>query len=168
MATDILTENPFGVLTFIAAPALLTNASSVLAMSTINRLLRTRDRMHEMYKQADDSAQNGPEFLSHVNRVEKQALLLLNALHWIYTALGSFAAATLVTLLGALAGQLQHDFAMRIVIGVGLLLGGVGVTGLVGGCFALFHATQLSVVGLREEAESIRLRQAQRAKLLKP
>jgi len=34
-----LTQSPFAVLTFIAAPALLTNSSSVLALSTINRML---------------------------------------------------------------------------------------------------------------------------------
>ena len=32
-----LTQNPFAVLTFIAAPALLANASDVLALNTINR-----------------------------------------------------------------------------------------------------------------------------------
>ena len=164
MAADLLTENPFGVLTFIAAPAVLTNATSVLAMSTINRMLRTRDRMHEIYVQADNSPQaNRPEFLTQVNRIEKQALLLLNALRWIYTALGAFAAATLVTLLGAVAGQFEHVLSMRVVVACGLLLGIAGVTGLVGGCVTLFHATQLSLDGIREEAISIRTRQAQRA-----
>ena len=38
-------HSPFAVLTFIVAPAILTNATSVLAMSTINRMLRTRERM---------------------------------------------------------------------------------------------------------------------------
>jgi hypothetical protein len=35
------TQSPFAALTFVAAPAILTNASSVLAMSAINRMLRT-------------------------------------------------------------------------------------------------------------------------------
>lgn len=38
MIADSLAQSPFAVLTFIAAPAILTNASSVLAMSTINRI----------------------------------------------------------------------------------------------------------------------------------
>ncbi len=163
MAAELLTENPFGALTFIAAPAVLTNATSVLAMSTINRMLRTRDRMHQIYEQADDPKLNSrPEFLNQVARVERQALLLLNALRWIYTALGAFAAATLVTLLGTVAGQLQHAMSMRVVVSLGLILGILGVTGLVAGCYILFRATQLSLLSIREEAESIRLRQAQR------
>jgi len=48
MGNNLLTNNPFAVLTFIAAPALLTNATSVLVLSTANRMLRTRDRMREL------------------------------------------------------------------------------------------------------------------------
>jgi hypothetical protein len=162
MGSNLLTNNPFAVLTFIAAPALLTNASCLLALSTINRLLRTRESMRELLKESERESQpRGPKFLEHVNRVERQALLLLNALHWIYMALGAFVAATLVTLLGAVAGQSGSELAMRIVISVGLLLGFVGVAGLIGGCVNLFHATQLSLINIREEAATIRARQEQ-------
>ena len=37
-------DNPFAVLTAIVAPAILTNASSVLALGTSNRLARVVDR----------------------------------------------------------------------------------------------------------------------------
>jgi hypothetical protein len=96
-----------------------------------------------------------------VNRVERQAMLLLGALHWIYVALGSFAAASLVTLVGAVSGELGSEIFMRIVVGIGLLLGFAGVMGLIGGCVNLFHATRLSLVNIREEAELIRARQEQ-------
>jgi hypothetical protein len=162
MGNNLLTNNPFAVLTFIAAPALLTNASCLLALSTINRLLRTRESMRELLKESENAAQaRGPKFLEHVNRVERQAVMLLSALHWIYVALGAFVAATLVTLLGAVAGQLGSEIAMRAVVGLGLLLGFVGVAGLVGGCVNLFHATQLSLMNIREEAAAIRARQEQ-------
>ncbi len=49
--------------------------------------------------------------------------------------------------------------SMRVVIGAGLLLGFAGVAGLIGGCVNLFHATQLSLVNIREEADLIRSRQ---------
>jgi hypothetical protein len=101
---NLLANNPFAVLTFIAAPALLTNASCVLALSTINRLLRTRDSMRELLRESENATQTrGPKFIGHVNRVERQASLLLRALHFIYVGLGGFVAATLVTLLGAVA-----------------------------------------------------------------
>src|SRR5438045_6572472 len=105
MDTSSFGHSPFAVLTFIAAPAVLTNASSVLAMSTINRMLRTRDRMRELFDQSERSKPVDDEgravLMEQVNRVENQAVLLLRALKAIYVALGAFAAATLVTLLGA-------------------------------------------------------------------
>jgi uncharacterized membrane protein len=160
MGNNLLTSNPFAVLTFIVAPAILTNATSVLAMSTINRLLRTRDRMHELFRESENAAKpHGEKFIGQVARVEHQAALLLTALRWIYAALGAFAAAVLVTLLGALAGQMGGEILMRIVVAAGLMFGFVGVTGLVGGCVNLFHATQLSLINIREEAALIRARQ---------
>ena len=121
---------------------------------------RARIEMRELLKESEREAQpRGPKFLEHVNRVERQASLLLGALHWIYVALGAFVAATLVTLLGAVAGQSGSELAMKSVIGVGLVLGVVGVAGLVGGCVNLFHATQLSLINIREEAAAIRARQ---------
>ena len=38
---DGLGANPLGILTFIVAPAILTNASSVMALGTANRFART-------------------------------------------------------------------------------------------------------------------------------
>lgn len=159
MDGNLLTNNPFAVLTFIAAPAILTNATSVLAMSTINRMLRTRDRMHELFRESEDTTKStGAHFVERVNRVEQQAVYLLSALRWIYVAMGSFAAASLVTLLGALFGQLEHETLIRFGVGMGLALGFVGVIGIVGGCINLLRATQLSLLNIHEEAAQIRAR----------
>lgn len=160
MGSSLLTNNPFAVLTFIAAPAILTNATSVLAMSTINRWLRALDRMHELLKESESVAPSDREnFIGRVNHVEQQAMMLLEALHWIYVALGAFAAATLVTLLGGVAGQFGNEILTRAIIGVGLLLGFAGVTGLIGGCTHLFRATRLSLLNVCAEAAMIRKRQ---------
>ncbi|HEY1662242.1 MAG TPA: DUF2721 domain-containing protein [Verrucomicrobiae bacterium] len=157
MDNNLLANNPFAILTYIAAPAILTNATSVLAMSTINRMLRTRDRMHELFRESETKASDA-EFIEQVNRVERQAGYLLKALHWIYVALGAFAGASLVTLLGALFGELGHELLIRSGIGAGLVLGFVGVAGIVGGCVNLLHATRLSLINISEEAEIIRSR----------
>jgi hypothetical protein len=156
-------QSPFAALTFVAAPALLTNASSVLAMSTINRMLRTRDRMTELLNKSEAGAQSESDaarMVVLVNRVETQAALLLRALHSIYVALGSFASGTLVTLLGAGFATFQRDFWLHIIAWLGFGLGLAGVGGLVFGCANLLHATRLSLVNIREEASLIRERLA--------
>ena len=61
MDTITLTQSPFAVLTFIVAPALLTNASTVLALSTTNRMLRTRERMQELFAKSETGKQSEPE-----------------------------------------------------------------------------------------------------------
>ena len=164
MDNSLLTQNPFAVLTFIAAPAILTNATSVLAMSTINRMLRTRERMHQMLTEAESpTLYRGMNVAEQVARVEQQGLLLLRAMRWIYVALGAFAAASLVTLVGAVAGQLGSILLLRVFVAMGLTLGFSGVGGIIGGCANLFRATQLSLDNLREEAALIRERQQQKA-----
>lgn len=161
-------QSPFAVLTFIAAPAVLTNATSVLAMSTINRMLRTRDRMHDLFAQSEAGVKDPVEaqrLLGQVNRVERQAILLLGALHSIYVALGAFAAASLVTLLGTVLEHLAAGW-LRVLIGCALVLGFLGVGGLVLGCWKLLNATRISLDNIREEAGVIRARQEEVRKRL--
>jgi hypothetical protein len=165
MDPTVITESPFGTLTFIVAPALLTNASSVLAMSTINRMLRTRDRMFELYAQSEAGGQTETEaarLVRLVNRVEKQGILLLRSLHSIYVALGAFAGATLVTLLGASMAIFFSSVWVSISSILGIVLGILGVGGLVFGSMNLLWATRLSLINLKEEAKLIRKRQGRK------
>src|ERR1041384_8192915 len=165
MGGNLLTQNPFAVLTFIVETAILTNATSVLAMSTINRMLRARERMHELYAESEATTElREAKFMEQVGRVEKQAVLLLGALRWIYTALGAFAAASLVTLLGAVAGQLGNEALLIVIVSAGLLLGFLGVAALICGCLNLLRATQLSLVNIRQEADLIRARHEKQKK----
>jgi len=71
-------QSRFAPLTFVVAPALLTNASSVLAMSTVNRMVRAHDRMHAFFAKSD-AGELSEFFNAQVDRVEKQAALLLRA-----------------------------------------------------------------------------------------
>src|SRR5882672_7907964 len=50
-----LPSNPFAVLSFIVAPAVLTNASSVLILSTSNRLARAVDRTRALSRELEAS-----------------------------------------------------------------------------------------------------------------
>lgn len=164
---DNVGHSPFAALTMIVAPAMLTNASCVLAMSTINRMLRTRERMRELLTDSEDDSSRSADEIQRaerqVDRVERQATLLLGALASIYVALGSFALATLVSLLGAAFSTVADQMVFRALAVFGFVLGVLGVCGLVFGCARLFHATQLSLLNIREEAEVIRDRRAKRA-----
>lgn len=158
-----ISQSPFAIVTFIVAPAMLTNASSVLAMSTINRMLRARERMSQLFAESEEPSKRGDDgalLLEQVQRVERQAQLLLRALRAIYVALGAFAAATLVTLFAALVEQAHLAGWYETLTLVGLVLGATGVGGIVIGTANLFHATRLSLANIREEAGLIRRRVA--------
>lgn len=160
-----LTQNPLAVLTLIAAPALLTNATCTLANSTVNRMLHTRDRMHEFFAESESgnlSEIEASHVLKQVNRLERQAALLLRALYWIYIALGAFAGATLVMLLGEAAAAFLGAVWFRGFAASGILLSLMGVAGLVFGSATLFRSTQISMTTICEEATLIRQRRAQR------
>lgn len=153
------TQSPLSVLTLIAAPAILTNATSTLAHSTLNRVFRTRDRMNELFamsKAANLSEAETVLLLEQVNRVERQGILLLRALHSIYVALGAFAAATLVTLLAEGLASFLGATWFRAMAGLGIALGLTGVGGLVFGSVKLFKATKTSLDNIRAEADLIR------------
>jgi hypothetical protein len=51
MIEHTLVADPFSILTVVVAPAVLTNASSVLALGTNNRLARVADRTHAVTTQ---------------------------------------------------------------------------------------------------------------------
>src|SRR3954469_20930812 len=155
MAGDILTQNPFAILSLVAAPALLTNATSVLALSTINRILRSGDRMRALSIQLeakDNSASKRIFLLAQVERVERQALLQLRGLHAIYIALGCFASASLISVVGASLAQASLHIWFELMVGLGLVVGFVGAAGLVWGSTNLLRATRLSIQNITDEA----------------
>src|SRR6185436_19067033 len=108
-------------------------------------MLRTRDRMHELFMEARKNPESvTPHMLAQTQRVERQAVLLLQALAATYVALGAFAAGTLMTLIGgSLKNLLEPQYQGYIVL-AGVCLVFVGVTSLVFGSIRLFQATQSS------------------------
>jgi hypothetical protein len=152
-----MTHSPFEAFSLIAAPALLTNATCVLAMGTVNRMLRTRDRMHELYMETKKNPAKGNEHtIQQAARVERQAVLLLQSLGATYVSLGAFAAGTLMTLIGGSLSELLNARFQRVFVLAGIGLVFIGVGGLVFGSIRLFQATQLSITNLRAEADLIR------------
>ena len=130
-------SNPFAVLSLIVAPAILTNASSVLIMSTSNRLARGVDRARELSKQlegtTDLSCPDAQRRLRELRAAEDRTLLLLRSLRSFYVALGAFAFAAFVSLLGAVTASIQLPAIVLPLELVGVAAGLVAVAST-GGC----------------------------------
>ncbi|MDP1798237.1 MAG: DUF2721 domain-containing protein [Planctomycetaceae bacterium] len=150
--------NPFAVLSLIVAPAILTNAASVLTMSTSNRLARAVDRARELSKQLEADS-TGPETerrLSDLAATEERSLLLLRALRGYYFALGGFASAALVSLLGAVLAPFETQFLVWVLEILGVAAGLAAVGAIVHGSALLVRETQIAVQLLSERATRVR------------
>ena len=150
-----LSENPFAALTTVAAPAILTNASSVLCLGTANRLARVVDRTRAVSAELARIAPNAKSYV--VCRRQLEALrarwtLVLRGLKLFYMSLGSFAAATLVSLFGAVFATSGFHLLFPFIALLGLVSGTLGVAGLVFGCFVMVQETRLGLQDLEEEA----------------
>jgi hypothetical protein len=155
MAT--LNENPFAVLTAVVAPAILTNASSVLCLGTANRIARVVDRTRVIATELKTFPAGSAECLGRVRQLESlqvRAQLLLRALRLFYATIGSFAAAALISVVGSGLAAFEFRLAFRAAAAAGLAIGAAGVIGLVSGCTLMVHETRLAVQTLTEEAQS--------------
>lgn len=155
-------QNPFAVLSLIVAPAILTNASSVLIMSTSNRLARGADRARELSKQLEETANlnctEAQRRLRELSASEQRTLLLLRALRSFYVALGSFAIAAFVSLLGAVTAPIElAAIVLPLELG-GVAAGLVAVAALVYGSMLLLRETRIAVQVISERAASVRER----------
>jgi hypothetical protein len=160
--------NPFAALSLIVAPAVLTNASSILVLSTSNRLARAVDRARflathlESPTRADDGL-TAFRF-KEMDSAERRALLLLNALRFFYAAIGAFAAAALTSLVGAALLSTPVRVLPATLEGIAVAAGFIGVTGLVLGCVLLLRETRIAVRVVSDEATHLRNNLAQRTK----
>src|ERR1051325_7877019 len=102
-----ITSSAFAVLSFLAAPAILTNASTVLALGVSNRLARAGDRARAAAASivASESPTDPLVIFQQddFKLATQRAVLLIKALRRFYLAAGCFAAATCIALLGAFA-----------------------------------------------------------------
>src|SRR5215216_403425 len=93
-------DNPFAILTAVVAPAVLTNACSVLCLGTSNRLARVVDRTRIVTAEIARLGTGSPDHQAWANqlgRLQERAQLLFKALRILYASLGAFAAAALVS-----------------------------------------------------------------------
>ena len=149
--------DPFSILTVVVAPAVLTNASSVLALGTNNRLARVADRTHALTARLanlESSAREHEVSASELAALQTRAQLLLRALRYFYLGLGLFAGSALISIAGSIVVYYGWPSAFRIAAGIGVACGASAVMALVCGCVMMIRETQLAVKGLAYDATS--------------
>src|SRR5277367_6836681 len=149
--------DPFSILTVVVAPAVLTNASSVLALGTNNRLARVADRTHALAAQLaklEPDAKSYKVLDAQLPALQTRAQLLLRALRCFYLGLGLFASSALISIAGSIAVYYGGRSAFQIAVGIGVVCGASAVVALVCGCVLMIRETQLAVRGLAYEAKS--------------
>jgi uncharacterized protein DUF2721 len=86
-----IASNPFAVLTAVVAPAILTNASSVLALGTSNRLARVVDRTRIVAAQMasfEPGTADHQMWAAQLTPLQVRAQLLVKAMRLFYAGLG--------------------------------------------------------------------------------
>lgn len=157
--TSVLTQNPFAVITIIAAPAVLTNASSVLSLSTSSRLLRCLDRINHLTEKLDKgglSEDLKKMHAKHIDLSHRQARQFLRALRSIYVSLASFALASFIALVGA---ALVGTFAREVIEGMAVLsffAGGVGAVGFVWASIELIKASKITITIMNTDIDHLK------------
>ena len=129
-------------------------------MSTSNRLARAVDRHascpSSSRRPAGSSTPEAGRRLRELIVSEQRTLQLLAALRSIYLALGSFAFATLISLIGAVLVPFDAGVLVRTFEAIAVMGGIVAVGALVYGSTLLVRETRLAVQVLHERAENIR------------
>jgi hypothetical protein len=149
-------SNPLSILTFIVAPAILTNASSVMALGTSNRFARAIDRARALNKEIETKAlvdEERERLGMRIGFAERRAQILLRALTAFYISVGSFGAASLIALLSAGFLVFRQDLLRDVALGLGLTAGVLGVGGLVAGSALLVWETRMTLAILRMETK---------------
>ncbi|WP_163336377.1 DUF2721 domain-containing protein [Desulfopila sp. IMCC35008] len=147
-------SNPFVVLTFIVAPAILTNASALMVLSTSNRFARAIDRARELSRQIEEAIRESNTEYERLHTelliTENRAVLLLRATRSFYFSLGAFAFAVFVSLFGAGLVSMGYHAFDRLLSLSAIASVFFAVSGLVVGSVLLFYETRL-VVGILQD-----------------
>jgi hypothetical protein len=165
MQVPVHVDSPFAVLTAIVAPAILTNACSVLSLGTAQRVARVVDRTRVVTAEVDQTDQDTElyQLLMHqLDLLRVRGRLLVRALRMAYLALGGFAASALIAVIGGTLSHFQSSALSRATAIVGLVIGVFAVVGLATACAMMVRETTIAVENLTEEAQMYSLVMAKR------
>ena len=163
------TENPFSVLSYIVAPALLTNTTALLLMGTINRFGRAVDRARAVAERAAKGESTGDRDLDQLVETElgicrRRVNIIRNAMTAFYTATACLALATLVSLIGALIAPVSSALVLDIALGISAAFGVAGVCAIVFGSATLVGESRLGAQANMHETAYVQRLLEQRRK----
>jgi len=162
------TDNPFSVLSYIVAPALLTNTTALLLMGTINRFGRAVDRARAVAERVTKGAPADDLELERLTETElgicqRRVNIIRNALTAFYAATACLALATLLSLVGALVGLGSSALVLDLALGISAAFGVAGVGAIVFGSATLVVESRLGArANLHETAYVQRLLERRR------
>ncbi len=152
--------NPFIAFSFIVAPAVLTNASSILTLSTSNRLARavdqTRDITIELERQEVLQTLYEQGRLKELTSYQRRMIMLTQALGAFYVALSGFASTTMLALLGSILSTHVSVSVAQTLAGVAVAISGAAVVSMAYGSLLLALETRVAVGVLNDRAVRVR------------
>ncbi|QEL15696.1 DUF2721 domain-containing protein [Limnoglobus roseus] len=151
-----LDSNPFIAFSFIVAPAVLTNASSILTLSTSNRLARavdqTRDITTELERQEVLQTLYAEGRLKELTSYQRRMVMLTRALGAFYVALSGFATTTMLALLGAILSTFVPAGVAQALAVAAVIILGVAVVSMAHGALMLALETRIAIGVLNDRA----------------
>ena len=150
-----LSTNPLALLTFLSAPAVLTNASCVLLFGTGNRYGRAIDRVHDLAETVRAHlASRDEEQTLRINQLsagERRAALIVRALTCFYAAVACFTSSTLTCLIGAIFHGAGNDRPFTAFLLIAFCIGTAGMLAIISGALVLVQESWFSFRILKEE-----------------
>jgi branched-subunit amino acid transport protein len=149
-------DSPFAILTAVVAPAILTNACSILSLGTANRVARVVDRtrvVSRSLKDLDINHAGRALYVRQLERLDARGQLLVRALRFFYFALGAFAASALLAVLGSILASWDLGGWFNAAAILAVVTGCSAVVGLVAGCALMVRETRLAIDNMSESAK---------------
>jgi hypothetical protein len=132
------TTSPLAALSLVAGPALLTNASSVLLLGTINRYGRALDRARALSAQPAAETDRAKALMREQSGLaDKRVLTILRSMTSFYIAVGAFGTSTLTFLLNAALGADLGGWFLWATTAISLAAAALGVSALIIGTMIL-------------------------------
>jgi len=151
-----MATNPFVVLSYVGGPALLTNATSLLVLSTANRFARAIDRSRYLTGLLAQPALEGLRALevAELRTTGRRIRLIGTAISALYLATAMFALATVISIVGGVVAQMTTGATLDVVIVFAVALGVIGFAAFVIASFALVIETRITMRWLGQESDN--------------